>query len=433
MSFIDKFKREFGGLSVSDSPSERQQAACAGGSWISHRSWLLGTVSVLRNDGQQIHHQPYNTQQQPQYQPNNTGQEYQYLPCSSGQTPVYDVPQPVTHRPLNAVQQPYTYRLSGLNTSPQQWQQPSTAPRPNSAQSGYQQTGSSPSLAGSPFAHPSLGSPAFYNGEPQQLVKPLPYNEAPQALAPCGGASHALRGSAWEGPSNVPPLPPMPAYAGSSSRGGPFAQEAYNQGLQIQVETGSQMAHLVAYDGKMKSASQTVLAATGGLIAGGVAGYFIQDALDKRKKKKLHGRVPDDFSDFASYPGLTTNLECNDCDRAIHGLYAHCAKCGGGDYDICRNCLAQGVTCEGRGKHRLVKVYPEYECNECGHDIQGHFYHCSVCDLGEWDLCEFCLERGKTCNVGGGHRLVKLFLPAPNYGSGKHCANSDSSSGSDSD
>lgn len=131
---------------------------------------------------------------------------------------------------------------------------------------------------------------------------------------------------------------------------------------------------------------------------------------------------------------MGTNLDCNVCDRGVYGPYAHCAKCQGGDYDICRDCLVQGATCEGHGKHRLVKVYPKLECNVCDMVIRGDFYHCAKCKKGDWDVCQSCMDRGHTCKAKGDHDLTHLYIPVPRMGSGGGGGGgSDSSSSSDSD
>lgn len=134
---------------------------------------------------------------------------------------------------------------------------------------------------------------------------------------------------------------------------------------------------------------------------------------DKRKKKKKHGKVPSDFADFSEYPAMMVNLDCNICDQAISGPYAHCSKCDGGDYDLCRDCLAQGAICDGNGRHRMVKVYPKYTCDYCDQLIKGDFYHCAVCNKGDWDVCQKCMDRGLTCKADGGHNLAKLYIPVP--------------------
>ena len=48
-------------------------------------------------------------------------------------------------------------------------------------------------------------------------------------------------------------------------------------------------------------------------------------------------------------------------------------------------------------------------CNECDDAmLDGHF-HCSICDGGDYDLCERCVASGKLC-PGEGHWLIKRFI-----------------------
>ncbi|QPC62850.1 hypothetical protein HYE67_005081 [Fusarium culmorum] len=160
--------------------------------------------------------------------------------------------------------------------------------------------------------------------------------------------------------------------------------------------------------------SSSFLAATGGFTAGGVAGFFVKDRIDKRKAKKCHGQNTEDFADFVEYPAWEVGLDCNICDQSISGPYAHCKKCDRGDYDICRDCLAQGQTCNGKGKHSLVKVYPKCYCDVCNVSIKGEFYFCSICNDGDWATCKRCFDHGHTCRAaecGGRHDMSILFIP----------------------
>ena len=45
-------------------------------------------------------------------------------------------------------------------------------------------------------------------------------------------------------------------------------------------------------------------------------------------------------------------------------------------------------------------------CNECDHAIPGAHYHCSICDDGDFDLCQSCVDSGVLCG-GEGHWLIK--------------------------
>ena len=45
-------------------------------------------------------------------------------------------------------------------------------------------------------------------------------------------------------------------------------------------------------------------------------------------------------------------------------------------------------------------------CNQCDNAIPNAHWHCSVCDDGDFDLCEDCLDRGFTCDSDD-HWLIK--------------------------
>jgi next to BRCA1 gene 1 protein len=48
-------------------------------------------------------------------------------------------------------------------------------------------------------------------------------------------------------------------------------------------------------------------------------------------------------------------------------------------------------------------------CNHCDKSMENEHYHCSVCDLGDYDLCDACVNAGIHC-PGEGHWLVKRFV-----------------------
>lgn len=45
-------------------------------------------------------------------------------------------------------------------------------------------------------------------------------------------------------------------------------------------------------------------------------------------------------------------------------------------------------------------------CNSCQHPIPDEHYHCSTCDDGDFDLCQDCISNGLTCG-GEGHWMIK--------------------------
>ena len=49
------------------------------------------------------------------------------------------------------------------------------------------------------------------------------------------------------------------------------------------------------------------------------------------------------------------------------------------------------------------------DCNSCGKSIPNEHYHCSICEKGDFDLCQKCVEDGVTCD-GEDHWLIKRFI-----------------------
>ena len=49
------------------------------------------------------------------------------------------------------------------------------------------------------------------------------------------------------------------------------------------------------------------------------------------------------------------------------------------------------------------------DCNNCGASIPDEHYHCSICDGGDFDLCQGCVDREITCD-GEGHWLIKRSI-----------------------
>ncbi|EEQ90269.2 ZZ type zinc finger domain-containing protein [Blastomyces dermatitidis ER-3] len=46
------------------------------------------------------------------------------------------------------------------------------------------------------------------------------------------------------------------------------------------------------------------------------------------------------------------------------------------------------------------------DCNHCGERVPDAHYHCSICDDGDYDLCQKCIDAGVLC-PGEGHWLIK--------------------------
>ena len=64
-----------------------------------------------------------------------------------------------------------------------------------------------------------------------------------------------------------------------------------------------------------------------------------------------------------------------------------------------------------RNVDQSLNVHGSYSvfCNECDHAIPGAHYHCSICDDGDFDLCQSCVESGVLCG-GEGHWLIKRIV-----------------------
>ncbi|KAI1662694.1 hypothetical protein F4813DRAFT_384275 [Daldinia decipiens] len=146
---------------------------------------------------------------------------------------------------------------------------------------------------------------------------------------------------------------------------------------------------------------------------------------------------------------------CNSCDRAVPDAHFHCSTCDDGDFDLCQDCVNQGITCYNEG-HWLIKrfikdgqvnystthiapktarsqtskapvslpirsaenanwvpptrfweaTYNDRTCNCCVQDFPGEdFLHCTTCD--DYDLCKSCFAKNKH-----GHHPAHGFAPA---------------------
>lgn len=49
------------------------------------------------------------------------------------------------------------------------------------------------------------------------------------------------------------------------------------------------------------------------------------------------------------------------------------------------------------------------DCNNCGNTIPNAHYHCSICEAGDYDLCQDCIDAGTLC-PGEDHWLIKRFV-----------------------
>ncbi|KAK0720743.1 hypothetical protein B0H67DRAFT_483741 [Lasiosphaeris hirsuta] len=74
---------------------------------------------------------------------------------------------------------------------------------------------------------------------------------------------------------------------------------------------------------------------------------------------KLAGTIPSVSQPAAaSCSAARTNYAvcCNSCDRTIPQSHYHCSTCDDGDFDLCQDCVDQGITCYG-ADHWLIKRF----------------------------------------------------------------------------
>ncbi|KAL2358321.1 hypothetical protein BJ546DRAFT_959370 [Cryomyces antarcticus] len=77
--------------------------------------------------------------------------------------------------------------------------------------------------------------------------------------------------------------------------------------------------------------------------------------------------------------------------------------------DGCQRDLVRGLA------FRMRDYPPPYDnswkvfCNACDAPMANVHFHCSTCDNGDYDLCQSCVDDGKTC-PGEDHWLIKRFI-----------------------
>ncbi|KAI9849095.1 MAG: hypothetical protein M1837_005325 [Sclerophora amabilis] len=65
---------------------------------------------------------------------------------------------------------------------------------------------------------------------------------------------------------------------------------------------------------------------------------------------------PPPGSSFFQLPGSSYSVYCNSCEASIPDAHYHCGICDSGDFDLCEECVESGVLCDGEG-HWLIKRF----------------------------------------------------------------------------
>ncbi|KAI1107168.1 hypothetical protein F4804DRAFT_243677 [Jackrogersella minutella] len=199
---------------------------------------------------------------------------------------------------------------------------------------------------------------------------------------------------------------------------------------------------------ELANLARTMIDAHKGDIDGG------KPAITKAKKLEgLHAKMKEikaklESTDVPSCPKRPFTVCCNCCDRAIPDKHFHCSICDDGDFDLCQDCVDQGITCHG-DNHWLIRrfidngqicnsqthvapkplkpqpckeapvltssttwkptwsaPYNDRTCNCCVQDFPGEdFLHCTTCE--DYDLCKNCFATDKH-----GHHPGHGFVPA---------------------
>lgn len=73
-----------------------------------------------------------------------------------------------------------------------------------------------------------------------------------------------------------------------------------------------------------------------------------------------------------------------------------------------RAALRANRHCPGGSLQAHMNNYSVY-CNSCNVPIPDMHYHCDVCDNGDYDLCQGCMDKGVSC-AGENHWMIKRFV-----------------------
>ena len=135
---------------------------------------------------------------------------------------------------------------------------------------------------------------------------------------------------------------------------------------------------------------------------------------------------------FHDFSAGTFSIDCNYCGKSIPNEHYHCSICEKGDFDLCQSCLEAGVTCDG-DDHWLIKrlirngiVIPSVTETCAPRKVKQEKMEPptnSASDEGE-RTCNSCINRGHS-RILETHKLTPVELPGSEFVTCKKCADFD--------
>lgn len=134
---------------------------------------------------------------------------------------------------------------------------------------------------------------------------------------------------------------------------------------------------------------------------------FRATVVDKPAKKSTTAPEPSTSSQqpapvqAEATPALNSPREATDAFKAINSAPVPAGR------ELQRRAL-ELVASLPESVHAAGRSY-QVCCNNCDRVMPDAHFHCSICDNGDFDLCEVCVNAGVVCN-GEGHWLLKRFV-----------------------
>lgn len=75
-----------------------------------------------------------------------------------------------------------------------------------------------------------------------------------------------------------------------------------------------------------------------------------------KAEKEEEEQAKDETVNILSCPKRPFTVCCNSCDRAVPDAHFHCSICDDGDFDLCQDCVDRGITCYDDA-HWLIKRF----------------------------------------------------------------------------